>query len=340
VRILLEATAGERLGRDRGIGRYLAAITDANAALGNDVRTITVPVRESRTGEFLALGSRCAAVARRDYDVFHAPTAYYSAIDVRRRASVVSILDVIPLDLEAHRQTGLKAKVFHAMAARADAVLTLSEHASRRISELLHVAPERIVVAPLPVAEVFLPDGAAFEFANRPYVAMLMDLRTPDPRKRAHWLPRIASELDRRGVGLVVAGGGTETLDLAGVRGLGRVPDEVWANVLRGAAALVYTSSYEGQGMPPLEAIACGTPAIAMANTAIPEVVGQAGVLVPEAPDEVDAIQALVDAACAIAHGGDSSIWRARCRAQAAQFTPQRFTRGLDRAYTLALGAA
>jgi glycosyltransferase involved in cell wall biosynthesis len=50
----------------------------------------------------------------------------------------------------------------------------------------------------------------------------------------------------------------------------------------RGADALVVTSRHEGFGLPALEAMACGTPVVAFANTAIPEVVGDGGRLVPD----------------------------------------------------------
>jgi glycosyltransferase involved in cell wall biosynthesis len=66
---------------------------------------------------------------------------------------------------------------------------------------------------------------------------------------------------------------------------VGRLPDEDLAALLRGSYAFVYTSAYEGQGLPPLEALACGSPVVAPRNTAIPEVVGDAGLLVADDED-------------------------------------------------------
>jgi glycosyltransferase involved in cell wall biosynthesis len=58
--------------------------------------------------------------------------------------------------------------------------------------------------------------------------------------------------------------------------------------LLHGAELLAYASVYEGFGLPPLEAMACGTPAIASSTSSIPEVVGDAGLIVdPESTDEI-----------------------------------------------------
>jgi len=63
--------------------------------------------------------------------------------------------------------------------------------------------------------------------------------------------------------------------------------------IISGAKMLVYPSHYEGFGMPPLEALACGVPVITSDNSSLPEVVGDAGVMVPSNNDEklLDAIE-------------------------------------------------
>ena len=58
--------------------------------------------------------------------------------------------------------------------------------------------------------------------------------------------------------------------------------------LLSGAAAFVFPSFYEGFGLPPLEAMACGTPVISSNAASIPEVVGDAGILID--PYQVDAL--------------------------------------------------
>ena len=82
------------------------------------------------------------------------------------------------------------------------------------------------------------------------------------------------------------------------MRRLGYVSDGQRRDLLAGAAALAYPSRYEGFGFPPLEAMAAGVPVVAARSGAIPEVVGDAAVLVD--PDDVDALAAALLAWCAI----------------------------------------
>jgi glycosyltransferase involved in cell wall biosynthesis len=72
------------------------------------------------------------------------------------------------------------------------------------------------------------------------------------------------------------------------VRFAGYVKQEQLPALYSGALALVYPSLYEGFGLPPLEAMACGAPVVTSAVTSLPEVVGDAAVLVdPTNPDSI-----------------------------------------------------
>ena len=70
----------------------------------------------------------------------------------------------------------------------------------------------------------------------------------------------------------------------------GFVPDEDLPVLYSGAELFAFVSLYEGFGLPPLEAMACGTPVIASDAASLPEVVGAAGILVD--PEDTDAIAA------------------------------------------------
>ncbi len=80
--------------------------------------------------------------------------------------------------------------------------------------------------------------------------------------------PALMAEIERRGLE-------------EHVRLLGFVPDEDLPALFSAATAFVFPSLYEGFGLPPLEAMACGAPVVAVRASAVPEVVGEAGLLVP-----------------------------------------------------------
>jgi glycosyltransferase involved in cell wall biosynthesis len=75
-----------------------------------------------------------------------------------------------------------------------------------------------------------------------------------------------------------------------GVRALGRVGSDLLLRLYQGATLFVYPSLYEGFGLPPLEAMACGVPTVVAAAASLPEVVGSAGVAVP--PGDAGALAA------------------------------------------------
>lgn len=153
-------------------------------------------------------------------------------------------------------------------------VAAVSEFSRRETAELAGVDPERIDVVPNAVDEVFTAAGPA---AEGEYV---LAVGTLEPRKN---LARAIEATRRAGVELRVvgaAGWGNVRAEGAGVRWLGRVPDEELAALYRGAACLVYPSLYEGFGIPVVEAMACGCPVVTSAGSAMADVAGDAAVLV------------------------------------------------------------
>ncbi|MDD1618677.1 MAG: glycosyltransferase family 4 protein [Methylococcaceae bacterium] len=80
------------------------------------------------------------------------------------------------------------------------------------------------------------------------------------------------------------------------VRQIGYLPREELVMVIAGALTLIYPSIYEGFGLPPLEAMACGVPVIASEVSSLPEVVGDSGLLINPHDDEAlaQAIQKLI----------------------------------------------
>jgi glycosyltransferase involved in cell wall biosynthesis len=169
------------------------------------------------------------------------------------------------------------------LARRAVLLITVSEFSRRELVEMLGVAPERVTVIPEGVGERFFaaaPDPGVSERyrLDRPYA---LALGTLSERKNLGVLEQVARAMRDRGAELVLAG--SERGYLRGarvdVRRLGYVPDDDLPALYAGAVALVMPSRYEGFGLPCLEAMAAGTPVVAADRAALPETVGDAGLL-------------------------------------------------------------
>jgi alpha-1,3-rhamnosyl/mannosyltransferase len=113
----------------------------------------------------------------------------------------------------------------------------------------------------------------------------------------------------------------------------GYVSDDDLVRLYSGAACLVFPSLYEGFGLPPLEAMACGTPVIASDRTSLPEVVGDAGVLVD--PRDEDALAAAI--AALLEDESRARELGERGRERAARFTWERAADATVAAYREAL---
>jgi glycosyltransferase involved in cell wall biosynthesis len=181
--------------------------------------------------------------------------------------------------------------------AECDAVFTVSEFSKRRIVELLGADGRKIHVVGNGVDECFfaagsLPPEALPRPVPEPYLAMIGGLRTA---KGGVQLLAVARELRARGSDLRIVVAGPNDPALAeqaarcgNVHLLGMVADDVLPGLLKHSVALLFLSLYEGFGIPALEAMAVGTPAIVADRASLPEVVGTAGIVVD--PDDTEAI--------------------------------------------------
>lgn len=223
---------------------------------------------------------------------------------------------------------------------RAAHVLTVSEFTRREVIELLGVAPEKVTAIPNGADERIGPvaPGVVDEFRKAKELPeqFLLFLSTLEPRKNLATLLRAyARRREAIGMPLIVAGGKgwlyepifelVKELDLGdAVRFVGFVPGDelgLWYNA---ATAFVYPSLYEGFGLPPLEAMQCGTPVVTSHAASLPEVVGDAALLVEPMSVE-DWSEALVRVATDSALRDDL---RERGLRQARQFTWERAASG------------
>jgi glycosyltransferase involved in cell wall biosynthesis len=222
---------------------------------------------------------------------------------------VVTVHDLIPLVLSSYRRKA-SGRAYTRLVARATknaaAVLADSEATARDIREHLGIPNERIHVVHLGVHDSFRPADEAEVTALRQRLELPtrygLYLGGYELRKNLLTLLRAWRMVyAKTGAKLVLGGrlpdGSHATFPdpraIARAEGLpaqalvetGFVADEDLATLYSGASVFAFPSIYEGFGLPPLEAMACGAPAVVANATSLPEMVGEAGRLVaPEDP--------------------------------------------------------
>jgi glycosyltransferase involved in cell wall biosynthesis len=210
--------------------------------------------------------------------------------------SIVTVHDVLPLSEPEHYSQLILRRyrvLARSAAGRARLVLTGSRHSAGEIARRLDVDPERIRVTPYGVEERFRPVTPP---ERGPYV---LCVGTMEPRKN---LIAALRAFERAGAdfpehSLVLVGGkGWKNQALeraladspARVERPGHVSEDELVRLYSGADCFLFPSLAEGFGFPVLEAMACGAPVIASDRASLPELVGDAGVLVD--PADADAL--------------------------------------------------
>jgi glycosyltransferase involved in cell wall biosynthesis len=239
-----------------------------------------------------------------------------------------------------------------------DRIVTASYFIRDELCERGIASAERIDVVPLAAdpdtfyhcddPETIAKVRVRYGIPDGPYV---LSVNSCDPRKNvAHAIHAFAVAVHERGgpLSLVLTGNAGPASDrireaiaqYPELRGCivlpGHVPDHDLAPLYSAAGAFVYPSIYEGFGLPPLEAMQCGTPAITLRTSALPEVVGDGGVMVP--PGDRDALAAAMLAAVNDESG--RRVRRHRALAQAGRFSWDRSTRTMLAAYRASLEGA
>jgi alpha-1,3-rhamnosyl/mannosyltransferase len=278
------------------------------------------------------------ALAAAGIELFHA--TYWLTAFRPGMPAVLSLYDVIGLQPEGGLGVLRRAtlRLGTALALRsARRVITLSEFSRRDVARRTGYPMDRIDVTPLGVSKRFQPptpgDVAAMQArwhlagpyilyvgSNKPHKGLdvLVEAWGTLAGSHPHAVLAIAGPWDRRYAAPMDA---TRRLGLEGrVRFLGPVAEELLPTLYGGAAAFAFPSRYEGFGLPPLEAMACGAPVVAADASSLPEVVGDAALLVP--PNDAAALAAAL--ADLLAPDGPAARLRVAGLARASRFSWRR----------------
>jgi glycosyltransferase involved in cell wall biosynthesis len=254
-------------------------------------------------------------------DLFHSPFFQLPG-STTSGPRVLTIYDLIPIKFPHLFEFGEDSSIRNTIGSlgRDDFITVISEATKVDLCAYApHLDPAHMVVTPLAAdSKVFYcclsakeKDRVFEKYQLGAAPRYLLSVATLEPRKNiAHLIRayvRLLNEDEIPDLKLVLVGAKGwkfdaifDELSLAGdirdrIIVTGFVPDNDMAALYSNAMAFAYPSLYEGFGLPPLEAMQCGTPVITSDNSSLPEVVGDAGILVP-ALDEaalVDAIRRL-----------------------------------------------
>jgi glycosyltransferase involved in cell wall biosynthesis len=289
---------------------YVLLCRDADLGIGAQLGTNFRTVLEPSPNYSLREQIHVPWVLRRERpDVYHAPH-YVLPVAVPCR-SVVTIHDCIhlmfPQYLPNRAAYAYARATMWAAARRSDRILTVSEASKRDILHFFNVPPEKIVVVYNAIDEHFwvTPGDEAIARVRERYQLdhkFVLYVGNIKPHKNLVRLIEAFAELrtsEAEDLKLLIIGDEISRLPALRravhkhklhkhVRFLGYLPDDTLAILYRLASAFAFPSLYEGFGLPPLEAMASGTPVVTSNQSSLPEVTGDAAVLVD--PYDVESI--------------------------------------------------
>jgi glycosyltransferase involved in cell wall biosynthesis len=225
------------------------------------------------------------------------------------KKAVVTCLDIIPIafpqDISWHYRTFYKSCVKGLK--KADKILTVSEHTKKDLVKYLNIPPHKITTAYWGINKIFKPQKPDADFFKKynfnPHKKYLLGvgglhIARKNMRLLIEILPKLLREFPD--LELIIAGYNKDSSPAAlqkfiakenlqtKIHLLTKVPDQDLCYLYNLASVFVFPSLYEGFGLPPAEAMSCGTPVVASNNSSLPEAVGDAGVLInPRNPAEI-----------------------------------------------------
>lgn len=256
----------------------LSALVQADAApvLPSGIAALPRPV---------AAGARRAwhgVAPLRGFDLFHGLDVDVPLAGPRATVATVHDLSVfdVPWAFSRYRARGEQLLVRTALR-RADLLVAVSEFTAQRIAD--RFGREAVVVPLAPATWARVPEEPAVDKVRARYGLpdrFVLQVGTVEPRKQVAMLGEATRALD---VPLVLAGAGSDgPAAPRAALGLGYVDTADLPALYAAATVVAYCSQYEGFGLPPVEAMACGGAVVASAVGALPQVCGDGAVLVEQ----------------------------------------------------------
>lgn len=243
-------------------------------------------------------------------DVFFSPAQTMPLLRLSPSAMVVTVHDLAYLHYPGTKSRQFRTYMHWMLrhtARSATLIIADSEHTRQDVMTTYNVPAERLTTITLAASKKFSRpvDTVTLDRVKKQYGlqdSVVLAVGDMEPRKNIPRLIEAVSRLKRTdcpAVQLVLVGKARrgmavlqQTIHQLGLSDsvilTGYVPDDELAVLYRLARVFVYPSLYEGFGIPPLEAMMCGTPVVASNASSIPEVIGNAGILVD--PNRVESI--------------------------------------------------
>ena len=331
---------------DTTLLRYNASEMAGEPSVSETRRSLPATPAPIAVGKFL---KHPVQLSRTTADVYHAadPRETLPIRMARRRPLVTTLHDLIVYEFSQafKRRWTLLSRFYLRFLDSSDRIIAVSESTKRDAVDRLDIPPGKIDVVYHGVDDRFQPIPPGQSSIDLEGESILMVGR-PQPRKNHSGVASALDRLQRRGLDphLYIVGADEEDVDhlrdAVAVDGerihpTGYVDDETLVEYYNSADVVAVPSYYEGFGFPVLEAMACGTPVVTSDRSCLPEVAGDAALIVnPDSPERIaDAIETV------LREEGRAETLRRKGLERAESFTWARTARETERVYQRAIDA-
>lgn len=312
--------------RGTGIGTYVYDIIDSLNKINNDNNKYTIYLPKdinyirfkenfiikntlpNNNNNFWESISNPNLICNDNLSLYHVPQNGIGLPEKKNCPFIITLHDVIPYKMpETVSETYLKIflEQIQKIIRNCDGIITVSNHSKKDIMETLNYPEEKIFVTYLASEKIYKPLDKNFcvKFLKKNYHIeddFILYIGGFSPRKNISGLIEAFSKIkNNKNLKLVIGGKKGKSYDIYKKKAIdlkienkvifpGFIPIEHLPYFYNAAKIFVYPSLYEGFGLPPIEAMACGTPVIASNRTSIPEVLNDAAYLIN--PEDIDSL--------------------------------------------------